>query len=134
MGQMGQRVIKGGAKKAHDYTKCRVIQNHIETGWGMGGQVLPHPKDVADHELDKWKPIWGSHKADRDINEIFSRVEMAPIEPLTMELFDRVGQMYPEATGVGSDGIHPRSIKKMSRGPELVSLLYSMLQKGWSPG
>ena len=53
-----KQAIAGGAKVAHTYTRHRVYQHVIDYLWS-GSQAPPHPKDAADHELGKWKPIWG---------------------------------------------------------------------------
>ena len=66
-GEWAKRAIAGGAKLAHRFTKNTFMRSIVETSWGSGEQVVPHPSDAADAELEKWIPIWGWNKVDKTL-------------------------------------------------------------------
>ena len=66
-GCWAKQAIQKGARLAHKATQNRVCQSVLDTEWVGSQQVLPQPKDAADAELNKWKPIWNTHNMDGDI-------------------------------------------------------------------
>ena len=66
-----------------------IVQSVLDTKWAGSQQVLPQPKDAADAELNKWKPIWNTHKMDGDIQKI-QGIAVQDLPPITVEKLDLV--------------------------------------------
>ena len=96
MGLLGKPGYPKGARLAHKATQNRVCQSVLDTEWAGSQQVLPQPKDAADVELNKWKPIWNTHKMDGDIQHIFQGIKLQDLPPNTAEQLDIVSGMYPK--------------------------------------
>ena len=109
-GKWAMKVIEGGAKLAHRFTKVGFVRTIIETTWGthVGEQVVPHPADAADAELDKWIPIWGWNKVDKTLEIFFENIVCPDLPPIKVEDFEIIEKLYSQWTTVGSDGIHPK--------------------------
>ena len=96
----------------------------------MGEQVVPHPADAADAELDKWIPIWGWNKTDKTLDKIFEKIECPPLPPITTDQFDAIQKLYSKWTTVGSDGIHPKIGKQISKaGKEALVKILGVTEK-----
>ena len=53
----------------------RIIQLLLESLWAGKKQGVPHPKEAADHEMNKWVDIWGIHKCVQSVVDIFEHIE-----------------------------------------------------------
>ena len=106
-------ICEGGARKAHQFTKHRIIQLLLESLWAGEKQGVPHPKDAADHEMNKWVDIWGIHKCVKTVMEIFEHIECPPLPLMTVGDLDTITHMYPDHTGVGGMGYTPRWVTSL---------------------
>ena len=64
--------------------------------------------------MNKWVDIWGIHKCVKTVMEIFEHIECPALPPMTVGDLDTIAHMYPDHTGVGGDGIHPKVGNQLS--------------------